>query len=245
MKSRWLLVLALVLVAVATASCDSVGLALKDVQGSGRLTTLKRADTGFDSLVVSHPFVVDIYQGDRYEVVLEVDQEMVEYVHVARSGRTLRLSLEPRLTYRLHDVTLRARITMPKLVSLSLAGASQANLHGLQTSGDVEFRVAAASRLRGEIEAERIFCNATAASQVELYGTVQELDVQATLASHARLGNLRAERADVSAHLASYVTVYVRQRLQATATLASQVTYLGEPDVARMVNVFAASIVSG
>jgi hypothetical protein len=245
MKTRWILVLALALAGAATAACDTVGLAPMDVRGSGRLTTLRRADTGFDSLSVSHPFVVDIYQGDRYEVVLEVDQQMVEYVHVARSGRTLRLSLEPRLSYHLEDVTLRARITMPELVSLSLAGASQANLHGLQTSGDAEFRLAAASHLRGEIEAERIFCNVTAASQVELYGTVQELDVQATLASHARLGSLRAERVEVGAHLASYVTVYVRQSLHATATLASHVTYLGEPDVARKVNVFAASIDNG
>ena len=242
MKRRSIWVLALALVAAATAACDAEKLSPLDVRGSGRLTTLKRSETGFDRVSVSHPFVVDIYQGDRYEVVLEVDQEMAGYVHVAKSGRTLRLGLESRLSYRLEDVVLRARITMPKLVSLSLAGASQVNLHGLQTYGEVEFQLAAASHLRGEIEAERIFCRATAASHVELYGTTQDLDVQASLASHARLGSLRAERADVSAHLASHITVYARQRLQATATLASHVTYLGEPDVARKVNVFAASI---
>jgi hypothetical protein len=133
-------------------------------------------------------------------------------------------------------------VTLPELTSLRLSGASRGSIHGFNTSKDLDLHVAVASHLTGDIEVSRVEVNAVGASHVSLSGSVQDAAVHAWMASHVKLAELRAENVGVQAHGASHVTVNAGGHLEATASTASHVRYLGQPEFGRVQTLLASTL---
>jgi hypothetical protein len=47
--------------------------------------------TGFDKVDVSHAFMADSAQGDDFQVVVRVDDNLVEHLNVVKQGSTLKI----------------------------------------------------------------------------------------------------------------------------------------------------------
>lgn len=243
MKTKLLALTALLIVgAFLVSSCGAVGVWPVKLDGSGKISTLKRDYTNFDGVEVSHPFHVDIRQGDRYNVVIRIDDNLVRYLRVAKHGSTLQIGLQPRWNYRIERATLHAEVTLPELTSLKLSGASHATIDGLQTSKSLNLSVAVASHLTGAIEASDVDLHVIAASHVALSGSANNMAVHAWMASQARLADLQVEDASVQAHGASHVTVNPSGQLNVTASSASHVRYVGQPRLGKVQTLLASTL---
>jgi len=105
-----------------TAACSQV------TSGSGEIVSQEMDLTGFDQLDISQGFNVEVSQGDEFSVVVRIDDNIVEYLQVEKTGDTLKIGLEGN---RINDAsTLQAEITMPSLTGLEVSEGSVVTVSG-------------------------------------------------------------------------------------------------------------------
>jgi len=183
------------------------------IPGGGNVVTREETFTDFDKVDVSDAFTVDISQGDTFSVLIRIDENVVQYLEVVKEGSMLKIGLKP--GYIVQAVTLQAEITMPELTGLDLSGASDGTITGFKSTKALDVELSGASSLQGDIEAGDARFDVSGASDVSLSGSGQDATIRAD--------------ATVEATGASTVTVNPSGRLDAEASGASDVYYLGSP----------------
>ena len=223
------IVLSMVLVVFMIGGCvplPDVGEILSQVSvtGSGNVITKEFDLSGFDQVEVTGAFFAEITQGDSFDVVVRVDEKLEEYLRVQVAGQTLEVGMTPNLSI-LGTATRQVEITMPELTGLELSGATQGTISGFDSTADLTVEVSGASKLDGDIQAGDCSFDVSGASTVDLSGSGEGLVLDASGASTAK--------------------VNVSGRLDAEASGASHVVYLGNPTLGRIDSSGASSIEQG
>jgi hypothetical protein len=214
------------------------------VTGSGVVITKEFDLSGFDQVEVSGAFVADITQGDNFSVVVRVDDSLEEHLRVQASGRTLEVGLAPSLSI-LGTATREVEITMPELARLELSGATQGTISGFESTADLSVEVSGASKLGGDIQSGDARFEVSGASTVDLSGSCGALVLDVSGASTADLSDFAVNDANVEASGASSATVNATGRLDAEASGASRIQYLGTPTLGRVESSGASTIGPG
>jgi len=234
MRKSGLLVLLLTVILLA-------GCGLRTISGSGNVVTQEEAITAFDKVDISHAFHVDISQGDTFNVVVRVDDNLVKYLHVGKVGNTLQIGLVPNPP-NIRSATLQAEVTMPELTGLELSGASHVTTTGFDSAQALVVDASGASVLRGDIQAGDVRFGLDGSSEVILTGSVENVTIKASGSSDADLSALSVVDANVEADGKSQVTVNASGKVDVNASNGAKVTYLGNPTLGRMETSGAASI---
>lgn len=203
--------------------------AARSILGSGKTVTLEFDFDDFTQVNVSNAFRVDITQADGYSIQVEVDDNLEPYLEVKRVGDELQIGLKPRLNILFGNTTLRAWVTMPQLTGLEVSGASRCDIAGFESDKRLNLEASGASTVRGDITSGTARIEASGASTVELTGAGSDLDAIASGASTLRLDDFVVLDARADASGASRITVNLSGTLDATASGASSVRYLGDP----------------
>jgi hypothetical protein len=236
------LILTTLAAALAALACSVALPSLSRVTGSGNVVTVEQDFSDFDRLVVSHAFRVTVTQGDAYDVVIRIDDNLEHYLRVEQEGQTLSIGLTDELGLGLLTATLEADITMPSLTAADASGGTHVTLVDFGEGADVSLNASGASRLEGHLEAPGLHLTLSGASGAELSGSAQRLHLDVEGASTADMAAFAAVDADVIVNGASTATVNVSGTLNADANGASRVTYLGAPTLGN-VNVSGGSSV--
>lgn len=209
---------------VALAGCG-----LQSVRGSGNTVTREFDFSDFDQVSIEHAFEGTVIRGDGYRVSVTIDDNLEQYLKVEQDGSRLTIGLTE--TILLRDATLEYEITMPALTNLSASGASNATLRDFASADDFTVEASGASRVEGTITTGDVNATASGASTISLAGQGGAVRGNASGASTLDLEEFAAASADVEASGASTVTVNTSGRLDAEASGASNVYYLGAPQL--------------
>ncbi|MBI2947296.1 MAG: DUF2807 domain-containing protein [Verrucomicrobia bacterium] len=210
--------------ALASAGCGVLGVG---ITGSGTTVTKEYELAGFSRLAVGNAFQVEVTQGPKHSVAVTVDDNLVEYLDVSKSGDALRIKLQPQISVR--HATMKAAVTMPELTGLDLSGAVRASLTGFSSDNPLDAELSGASHLRGDIKSGDARFDVSGASRVELRGNAKALKITASGASHANFDEYQSGETTARASGASRITVAPSGNLDADASGASTVSYTGEP----------------
>jgi hypothetical protein len=202
------------------------------ISGSGEVVTQEEEISGFDKVEVSQAFQADISQGETFSVVIRIDDNLVEYLDVGKQGSTLKIDLK--IDRPVRDATLEAEVTLPELTGLDLNGASRATLSGFQSAKALDVEASGASHLRGDVEAGDARFVVSGASHVTLGGSAGDATVDVSGASSVDLAGFPVTDASVKARGASEATVNASGTLDADASGASHVYYLGSPTLGKV-----------
>lgn len=199
--------------------------------GSGNVVTKEEPVTGFNSVDISHSFEVDISQGESFSVVIRVDDNLVEHLHVVKQGNTLKIGLDPTRDFNISNATMEAKVTMPELTSLDLSGSSDANITGFKSTKNLTVDLSGSSSLDGDIEAGDLGIDLSGSSNLTLSGSGSDMTIDISGSSDLDLAELPAVDARVDASGASSAVMNVSGRLDVDASGASDVSYLGDPNL--------------
>ena len=222
MFKRRMLALLVIIVLLAGCSVDFI-------TGSGNMITQQEDFNDFDRLDVSHGFKVDVHQGDRFSVVIRVDDNLLDDVQVAKQGGTLKIGLKPGSNYSLQNVTLEADITMPELTGLDMSGGSHITINDFSIVNTLDVDMSGGSYLGGDVEAGDVTIELSGGSHATLSGSAGDLTVNASGGSHAKLADLAVVDAEIEVSGGSHATVNASGSLDVEASGGSHVTYLGSP----------------
>jgi len=214
--------LVLFLVVALLTGCATFGL--------GKVVTREETFTGFDRVEVGNAFKVDITQSGTYSVVVRIDSSLEPRLEVVKEGDTLKIGLKAEGGDQIIQTgTREVEITMPELTGLYLSGSSDGTINGFKSTVALEVGLSGGSSLKGEVEAGDASFAAAGDSNVALSGSGHNVTVVAEGGSTVDLSKFSSTDAQVSAGGASDVTVNASGRLDADASGASQVYYLGNP----------------
>jgi len=217
------------------------------IVGSGDLITREMDFTEFTKLEIGHVFQAKVTEADSFSVSITVDDNLLEYVTVRKSGDTLRIYLKGGYAY--IGTTKIVEITMPRINKLSLSGASWCEVSGFRSldhleleasgastlsiddlkAGDTNFEISGGSYASGDIEITEGRFNISGASHIDLEGDARDISIEASGASHANLVNFSVSNATVKISGASVTTVNVTGSLDGNVSGASSLIYLGNP----------------
>ena len=249
------ILVAALLISIMSAGCEGV------VTGSGKLETKQYNFSDFNRVDIGYAFEVEIVQSSSYSISVTADDNLFEYIQVAKEGETLKIDLKGIIS--LGRVTLKAEITMPQLRGLELSGATRGIVSGFSSTenldievsgassldltdisaGDVKFEVSGASKVTGDIAADNTDFDISGASTAQLEGSSMDIIVDASGASRVKLAAFIVNNADVKLSGASSGTVNLDGRLDIDLSGASKLEYIGEPTMGT-INITGASSLS-
>lgn len=197
-------ILKLFLLAGLTLTACSIG-NVGGIKGSETLKSETRKVSGFKKIKAGGAVKLEIVVQKDFSVSVEADDNLLPVILTEVEGDTLKISTKEKIST--NNITV--KITMPELVDLDISAANAATVSAVKT--------------------EYLKINANGASIVKISGEVKNLDVNANGASGIDAENLKTENAVVEASGASSVTVAPTNELNAKASGASSITYIGEP----------------
>jgi hypothetical protein len=198
--------------ALAKTFAFSLGLNLPSInlfskiKGSGNIKTEKREVSDFSNVKAGGAITVEITAQKEFAVEVEADDNLLEYVKTEVKGDTLKIYSEGRISTR---NPIRVRIAMPNIESFDVSGASSGSLTNVKN--------------------ESLTIDASGASKIKVEGEAKVLNVDLSGASRLDAENLKAENVTVDASGASSATVVAINEINAEASGASNIRYIGEP----------------
>jgi len=236
----------ILIVAILLTGCSATVPIPRLINGSGKVVTKELNFTDFTRVEVGSVFEVEIIESGSYLTSITADDNLFEYIKVSQEGEKLKIRLTP--TYNYSGVTLKAKITLPKLSGTHLYGATKGTIKGFQSSndfslqlsgasklnmdmatGDTKFEISGATKVTGNLKAHDTEFRVSEASILELEGSANKMILNASGASKLKLADFPIDQADVTLSGASEVAIKVGGRLDVILTGASKLSYKGDP----------------
>lgn len=206
----------------------------ESLSGSGRVVSESFNIGGFSKVEVSHAFQVDIVQGNTYQVMVWIDDNLQQHLRVQKRGDTMIIGLKPLGGFNLRRATMEAEVRMPDLTGIEVSGAGDINISGFTSNKNFDVELSGASSLEGEITADDVSIEASGASRVRLRGEANNLRLDASGASNIDLKDFPAVDADIELSGASEAEVVLSGTLDIDASGASRLYFGGSPTMGRI-----------
>ncbi|QHT66085.1 PspC domain-containing protein [Rhodocytophaga rosea] len=199
----------------------------------GNIREFKLRD--FDRLNIGSAFIVNVRQGDEYNVRVSGKKEDIDDIRASVSGRELEVKFENGNFFERHlnREKIRVDITMPAIAGLHFHGASESTVKGFDNdhSDDVDIQLSGAAQSEIDINARKLTVSVNGAAELELNGRAERLEAEVSSAAKLRGFDFIVEEVDVDVSSAGLAELYANQKLMAEASSAGRVLYRGEASV--------------
>jgi Putative auto-transporter adhesin, head GIN domain len=195
-----------VLVLSSISGCAFRGGSFSAIEGSGVSKTETRKVDSFSEIDVGNALRLQVQIGDKTTLEITGDDNLVPLVKTKVNGDKLEIGFDGSYSSKMG---ISVKVTTPKLTALSGSGASSLTASDLQGS---KFKL-----------------SLSGASNATLTGKVDALEVECSGASRLIAKDLPVKTAKVEASGASHVEVAASEQLEAKASGASSIGYVGKP----------------
>ena len=229
MKIKYITIIAFVL-AIAVSSCNIVD--GRRINGNGKVTTKTYDLKNFSQIDVGHSMKVYLSQGNNYEVKIETDENLFDFLNVRVDEENV-LDVDVANNTNL-DATgeIKVYITAPSLDQVELSGAAEIETKGkFAQDKKIKFDISGASSGNISVRAPMVELDASGASTLTVDGESKDIEVDASGASTINAFDLMSENAAVESSGASTARVFSSIALNARANGASTIKYKGNPKV--------------
>jgi hypothetical protein len=168
-----------------------------EITGSGNLITNTYDLQNFSRVELSRAFNAEITQSDDFSVSITVDDNIIDFLVVQKSGSTLKIGFKSGRNYL--DITNRADIKMPAISGIVLRDASRASVSGFASAENLDIVLANASHfsLNDIITTEGLVIRASDASSIDVKEIKSgEFEIQASGSSKV-MGILEAASGNI------------------------------------------------
>jgi len=217
--------------------------------------------TGFTEVEVVSAFQVEISKGDKFSVSIDADN--FHYIKAEKNGETLVIGRQGIEWLAPFHSQPRARVTMPLLKRIDLSQASRGKIEGFDSNENLNIKISEASHLDArqivarELQVEvsgaagldgemkvtgNARLNASGASSIVLTGSAADIKVKANGASRVELDRFAVQNASVDLSGASNGSVNLNGKLDARASGASNLTWVGNPTMGEIMTSGASNL---
>ena len=183
-----------------------------------------------------------ITQGDTEALTIEAEPHVLERIETIVESGTLHI--RPDASFETDQPVLYS-LTVLQLDRIEATGAGQVEMASL-TAGNLAIAASGSGRISlFGLNAEMLFVDAAGTAELELAGVVDQQTVVMRDASHYFAENLESRVAAITVEAAGQATVSVSEQLDAQASGAGSISYLGDPVVSQVVSEAGSLIKAG
>ena len=134
MKSHKVLAPALAAVSFMVFACQAVTLqTFKPIRGSGKITSQDRPVSDFDQVSLDGIGNLTIVQGDEESLVVEADDNLMEYIVTEVRGRTLHIGIKESMEL-LPSQPIQYQLALKQIISLTTSGLGRVSAESLNSN---------------------------------------------------------------------------------------------------------------
>lgn len=224
MNDRIWLNIFLVVVAVFLLS------ACQMVRGSGDMVTETREISNFDNVALRGSGEVVIVQSGEESLVIETDDNILQYITSEVSGGTLILGFEPG-TSNISPTELIFTVGVDDLVGASVDGSGDISARSLETDSlDVDIGGSGNIKI-DNLTAEELAIVIDGSGDVQLAGEVEQQSIDIGGSGEYSAGNLRSDSATVTISGSADAIVWAMKTLDVDISGSGSVDYYGSPRI--------------
>jgi len=198
--------------------------------GSGNIITQKRNTATFTGVSVGSAFEVEIKKGTSNEVIVESDDNLLEYIETNVDDGVLEIRHQRNRNF--SNGHYKVFLTMPEIDFVKASGAASIKiLDPLGSKTNINLEASGAATIDAKLDAPNIDVKSSGASTMNLSGTTQNFTVKASGSSEIKSALLSSENTKVTSSGASSINAFASVSLQAKASGASNINYQGTKNV--------------
>ncbi len=196
------------------------------IRGSGNIITQKRTVGNFKGLSAATSIEVDVKIGSTYEVTVEADDNVVDYIKTEVVGGTLKIRYADNTSLRNANVTV--HITVPTLEKLSASSSAKIVVDGILTNtSKIEFDASSSAEIEATVDAPQIAADANSSADITLKGKTQNFKVEVSSSADINAEDLLTENTTAEASSSGTAHVHASIKLDGKATSSGLVKYRG------------------
>lgn len=184
--------------------------------------------SSFDKVRVGGAFVVKIEQGNEFKVTADGREEDLDEVEAKVSDGVLKIENRKKAKLFGNNKRVGITITMPKLESVDLSGATLTKITGFTNSNDLKVEISGASKTLINVNVKELKLDVSGASKVELHGRANTLEADLSGACMLDAEQMQIQNANVEASGVSKANLGSIPNLQSSASGASRIQRQGE-----------------
>lgn len=231
-----LAILAAVSVGACSVDMDPFDLGHRDIDGSGRITSVRRDIGDFSAIALYTEGTVEVTVGSGSSIEIETDDNLHDHIATELDGGVLKLSTtEPGLDLDPTDGII-YRVSHPSLTGIDLHGAGRFQIDGV-AADRLRVSVPGAGSVEiDDLQASALELNVSGAGNVDIRGSVDRQEVEWLGVGDYDGSELRSAHTDVRLDGAGHVTVWATDTLEAVVNGAGSIEYRGDPEAHTSVN---------
>lgn len=198
------------------------------IRGSGTSVALELPLADFSGIDARCVYDVQAVRADAFEVTIEVDDNLAEFLDVRVEDGNLVLDVQPGT---FEFTQLRASVSLPQLDDFDVSGAADLSLTGFVSDQPLVALTSADASAAGDIVAGNTTVLASGNSRVTLAGSGNDLQLEASGSASVDLRDYPVEDVDADVDGASESIVQVEGRLDAVASGVARLRFLGNPEL--------------
>ena len=233
MKKQYLLIVVLLVMALSTLACGVTidGVDLNSVRGSGTVVTEERQVSNFEQVELSGIGALVIEVGSEETLVIEAEDNLLEYIETTVRGDTLEIGSRERTNLQPTE-PISYYLTVKSLDSISVSGLGNVVVPGLEaTRFSVDISGAGDVNLES-LDAERLDISISGLGSLGIdAGQVSEQSIDLSGSGGYNGRNLESADAEIYVSGLGSASVWATENLFVNISGSGSVRYAGDPSV--------------
>lgn len=180
----------------------------------------------FTQIKVSEGITVQLSRGEREAIRLKVQGTEAEKVHTVLMGEVLKIFMEPG---HYKGVVVEAEVTYRELKAVLAGSGARVFATGVVTADSLFIRAGSAARVELAVKTEKTEADISSSAEVKLEGYTRRLDARVYSSGTLQALGLQADQVRVKAGSAGLARVFAQNQLDAEASTAATILYMGNP----------------
>lgn len=198
-------------------------------QGNGNVITQQSKSDSFDAINVSDGLNVFVTMGEKENIEIQADDNLMEYIKTEVNNGTLEIYVDDNFNIDMENIKI--NITAVELSQINASSGANVLLQNTIKSELFSCDVSSAAAVRLMIETENLSVNASSAGEVSMKGDADEVSLDASSAGNIEGNDLKIENCKAQASSGGKVNIYVSGDLIAYASSGGTINYSGNPTI--------------
>ena len=200
----------------------------ESIYGKGPVETKERNTGDFTGIKVSAGIDVFLAQDDNTQVKVTADENLHEVIKTEIRGNVLHVYSDVNIR---KAKSKKVYVTCKEIEELGVSSAGDLTGQNKIVTDFLDISLSSAGDLDIEVEANRIECSISSSGDARLSGSAEELYARLSSAGNLKAYELITKKCKVRVSSAGDAKIHVTEELDASASSAGNVYYMGDPKI--------------
>ncbi len=194
--------------------------------GNGNVVKEDREISGFNSISASAGLNVYLTQSDEEQVVVEADENLMEYIITDVRGHELTCGVDGNIH---RSTKLNIYVSHKGLNNISVSSGADIKTENILRSNNLGINASSGADADLKVEAVSVKCQASSGADIKLEGQCEHISANSSSGADIKAGGLSCKSAEAVASSAGDIRISVSERINANASSGGDVVFHGSP----------------